>query len=267
MLDLLFNPQKAERHPIEIFLIGAFYSSISIALGLWVFKESTSLAIVFLTVVSCLYVVQGAIKMEEKKEKNWNEESWILKEHRSPVILILALFLGFTFSFALWSFSLPPETSSTVFQLQGASINQITAITGKAIDQTATLTNIFNNNIKIILISLIFALFFGAGAIYVLVWNASVMGFVIGTISRETFGLIALPIAFVKYFLHGIPEMIAYILAAIAGGVLYFAFIKGDLLDKDKIKRLILDIMSLVLISILLLLFSAIIEVYISPLI
>ncbi len=267
MLDLLFNPQRAERHPFEIFLIAAFYSSLSIILGLWIFKESTSLAIIFLTTLSCLYVVQGAIKMEEKKEKNWNSESWLLKEHKSIAILILALFIGFTFSSAMWAFFLPQETSGTVFHLQGSSVEQIKLITGKAIDTSATLSIIFNNNIKIILIALVFALFYGAGAIYIIAWNASVMGFVIGTVARETFGLIALPIAFAKYFIHGIPEMLAYILASIAGGILYFAFIKGDLTNKDKVKRIILDTLSLVLISILLLLFSAILEVYISPLI
>ncbi len=267
MLDLLFNPAKAERHPFEIFLIAVFYSSLSIVLGLWIFKEQTSLAIIFLTTLSCLYVVQGAIKMEEKKEKNWQSEKWLLKEHRPIATLILMLFIGFTVSSALWAFFLPPETSSTVFALQGSSVEQIKLITGKAVDSGATLTNILNNNIKLILISLIFAVFYGAGAIYIIAWNASVMGFVIGSVAKETFGLIALPIAFAKYFLHGIPEMLAYILTSLAGGILYFAFIKGDLTNKDKIKRIILDVSSLILISILLLLFSAILEVYISPLI
>ncbi len=267
MLDLLFNSQRAERHPFEIFIIATFYSSLSIILGLWIFKDQASLAIIFLTTLSCLYVVQGAIKMEEKKEKNWNSESWLLKEHKPIAILILMLFIGFTFSSALWAFFLPSETSSTVFQMQGSTIEQIKLITGKAIDTSATLTNIFNNNIKIILVSLVFAIFYGAGAIYIIAWNASVMGFVIGSITKETFGLIALPIVFAKYFLHGIPEMLAYILASIAGGILYFAFIKGDLTNKDKIKRIVFDTISLILISILLLLASAILEVYVSPLI
>ncbi len=267
MLDVLFNPARAERHPLEIAIVAFFYSSISIILGLWIFKESISLAIIFLTTISCLYVIQGAIKIEEKKEKNWNDEKWLLKQHKSIAIMILALFIGFTFSFALWSFFLPQEISQTVFTMQGSSVEQVKLITGKATDISATFTTLFTNNIKIVLISLIFAVFYGAGAIYIIAWNASVMGFVIGTISRETFGLIALPIAFAKYFLHGIPEMLAYILASVAGGILYFALIKGDLVNKDKIKRIILDTTALILIAILLLLFSAILEIYISPLI
>lgn len=267
MLDLLFNPARAERHPLEIFIIAAFYSSLSIILGLWIFKESTSLAIVFLTVLSCLYVVQGAIKMEEKKEKNYESESWMIKEHKSIAILILALFLGFTFSFTLWTFFLPQEISGSVFGLQSSSIEQIKLITGKATDSTSSISIILTNNMKIVLISLIFAIFYGAGAIYILVWNASVMGFVIGSISRETFGLIALPIAAAKYFLHGIPEMIAYILSAIAGGILYFAFLRGDLTNKYRVKRIIVDVLCLMGLSIIILIFAALLEVFVSPLI
>jgi len=267
MLDLLFNPQKAERHPLEIVIIGIFYSSLSILLGLWVFKSQASLAIIFLTTLSCVYVVQGAIKMEEKKEKNYEQETWLLKQHKPIIILILALFIGFTISATLWTLFLPAKTSAIVFELQATSIYQIQSITGNAIYPENPLIQIIKNNLNIILVSTIIALFFGAGAIYILAWNASVMGFAIGSIARESFGLLALPITFTKYFLHGIPEIIAYIIASIAGAILYFAFIKGDLTNKNKNKRILVDVAMLLLISIILIVISAFIEVYISSLI
>ena len=267
MLDLLFNPQKAQRHPFEIMIIGIFYSSLSIFFGLWIFSHSTSLAIVFLTVISCLYVVQGAIKMEEKKQKNWNSEKWLLNQHKGIALLIISLFVGFTISFAIWTFFLPVEMSEIVFELQNISVQHIKLITGNATNITAPIVQIFTNNLNVVLISLVFALFYGAGAIYIIVWNASVMGFVIGSIARKSLGLIAMPIAFTKYFIHGIPEMLAYIVAAIAGGTIYFAFIRGDLTDKDRIKRIVIDTVVLFIISIVLLIISAVLEVYVSSLI
>lgn len=263
MLDLLFKSQKAERHPIEMVLIGIFYSSLSILLGSWIFDSSQSLAIVFLTVLSCLYVVQGAIRVEEKKEKNYNSEKWILKEHKGVVILIVSLFVGFMISFTLWSFFLPEEIGLEIFDLQKTSIDQIKVITGKAIFPDSFSIILFNN-LKIILISLIFALFYGAGAIYILVWNASVMGYVMGTIVRESTNLLIIPTVMFKYSLHGLPEMLAYILAAIAGGILYFAFLRGDLLRKERLKRIIIDIGVLVLISVILLILAALVEIYVS---
>jgi stage II sporulation protein M len=267
MFDILFNPDKAERHPLEIILVGMFYSAISVLMGLWVFKKSASLPIVFLTVLSCLYIVQSAFKMEEKKEKNWNSEFQTLKDHKPLVKMILCLFLGFTITFSLFSMFLPPENSLVIFNMQQNSVEHIKAITGNAINLNSSFSKIFSNNINIVLISLIFAIFYGAGVIYILAWNASVMGFVIGTLARETFGLVALPIAFLKYFIHGIPEMMAYILSAIAGGIIYFAFIKGDMTKKNRVKRILIDAGSLILISIFLLIIAAILEVFVSPLI
>lgn len=204
--------------------------------------------------------------MEEKKEKNYNSERWIIGSHRPIVFMILALFLGFVISFALWSLFLPPETSSTVFSLQKDSVDHIRAITGNAISTGEPFMQILKNNVNIVLISIVFAFFFGAGAVYIIAWNASVMGFVIGSAARESLGLLALPVAAVKYFIHGIPEMIAYIIASVAGGILYFALIRGDLTKEGRSKRIIIDAIALFLISILILVIAAIIEVYISPL-
>ena len=81
MFKILFNPKKAKRHPIEMMFIGIFYSSLSILLSVHLFPEYSSLVMVFLTVLSCLYVVQGAIKLEESNERIYKSETWILKKH------------------------------------------------------------------------------------------------------------------------------------------------------------------------------------------
>ena len=107
MIKILFNPKRAERHPFEMFLIGLFYSSLSIILSLWVFPEHASLFMVFFTVISCIYIVQGAIKREESKDLDYKSEKWVLKSHIKTLKFFLALFLGFVFSFTLWAFLLP----------------------------------------------------------------------------------------------------------------------------------------------------------------
>jgi uncharacterized membrane protein SpoIIM required for sporulation len=209
--------------------------------------------------------MQGAIKMEEKKEEEIHSEKWILREHFKTLSLFLFLFLGFVFAFTFWSFILPPEKVSILFSIQNSVVNQIKSIAGTG---NSTLGNtffvIFLNNLKVLFLSLLFAFFYGAGAIFILVWNASVMGFVIGNLARNTFGIISLPVAFTQYFLHGIPEMFAYLTASLAGGVIYIAFIRGDLLEKAKAKKIIIDTSILVISAIFLLLIAALIEIYIS---
>lgn len=266
MLNILFNPKRAERHPVEMMIIAIFYSSISIVLSLWIFPEHSSLVMVFFTVLSCVYVIQRAMKIEEAKERPYKSEKWILKEHSKLILFLLFLFLGYVFSFTFWALVLPEAKISIVFNLQSSVVEGIrtNALTGNA-NTGNNFFLILINNFKVLLFSLIFAFFYGAGSLFVLVWNASVMGFVIGSLARENLGIISLPVAFARYFLHGIPEMIAYLTAVVAGGIIYIAVWRGDFLKKGRLKKLFIDTILLVSISIVLLIIAAAIEVFISP--
>ncbi|MDP2924933.1 MAG: stage II sporulation protein M, partial [Nanoarchaeota archaeon] len=235
-------------------------------LSIWIFPEHSSLIMVFFTVLSCVYIVQKAIKIEEDKERSYKSELWILKEHSKLLIFLLFLFIGFVFSFSLWALFLPEDKLLILFSLQNNIVEGIRSgsMTGNAITGN-TFFIIISNNFKVLIFSLVLAFFYGAGSIFVLSWNASVMGFVIGDLARGANGLISLPIAFAKYFLHGIPEMLAYITMALAGGIIYTAVWKGDLFKFQKFKKLTLDVFVLMLISVLLLFLAAAIEVYVSP--
>jgi len=265
---ILFNPRKAQRHPLEFMLIAIFYSSLSVIIGSWIFPEYASLIIVALSVFSCLYVVQGAIRAEEAKERNYKTEGWLLQRHKKTLKFLLLLFIGFVISFALWTFFLPTDQISTLFSLQDSTVENVKASvgTGSAVNQGSLLT-IIGNNLKVSFISLIFALLYGAGALFIIIWNASVMGFVIGDLARNAFGIASLPIAFIKYFVHGIPEVLAYLTMALAGGIIYVAAWEGDFHDPGRRKTIIRDTLTLVLISVGLILISALIEVFITPLI
>ncbi len=268
MPHILFNPKKAERHPIEMGLLGFFYASLSILLSAWIFPDYSSLVMVFLTVLSCLYVVQGILKLEESKEKDYLSEEWLLREHSKVLTFLLFLFIGFVFAFAFWTLVLPADTVSVLFNMQGDVVEGIRGMvaTGDATSGEAFYIILFNN-FKVLFISLVFAFFYGAGAIFILAWNASVMGFVVGDLARQTLGFVALPIAFTKYFLHGIPEMLAYLTISLAGGIIYISAWRGDFLKQGRLKRLVLDSVILVVLSAILLFAAAAIEVYISPLI
>ncbi|MEM0465954.1 MAG: stage II sporulation protein M [Candidatus Pacearchaeota archaeon] len=269
MFKILFSPKRAQRHPLEMMLIGTFYSSISILVGALLFSEYSSIVMIFLTVLPCVYVIQGALKIEEERDKNYESEARLLKKHSKLIILLLFLFIGFVFSFIFWTIVLPNEKVSHLFKLQESVVDGIkkNIITGNFVSADSILFKIILNNSKVLLLSLILAFFYGAGAIFILVWNASVMGFVIGNLTKTSLGIVGLPVAFTKYFIHGIPEMLSYLIAAFAGGIIYTAIWRGDLFNKEKNKRIILDVITLILISFFLLISAALIEVYISPII
>lgn len=268
MYNILFNPKKAERHPIEMMIVGFFYASLSILLSVWIFPDYSSLVMVFLTVLSCLYIIQGALRREEYNELDYKSEGWVLRHHSRVLLFLLFLFFGFVFSFSFWTFVLPVEKVSILFNLQESVVKGIREMVATGNVTSGEAFNIILlNNFKVLFISLIFAFFYGAGAIFILSWNASVMGFVIGDLARDTLGFVALPIAFTKYFLHGIPEMLAYLTAALAGGIIYVALWRGDLMRRGRLKRLAIDSLILIFLSAFLLVLAAVIEVYLSPLI
>src|SRR3989344_7916412 len=113
--SILLSPKRAERHYIEIILVGFFYSSISIFLSMWIFPSDNSLAIIFLTVISCLYITQSILITEEDKESDYKSEKWILKEHIKLIVFLLSLMFGFIISFAFWKIVLPNSITSNIF--------------------------------------------------------------------------------------------------------------------------------------------------------
>lgn len=263
MFEILVRRKKAEKHPFQMFFIGIVYASLAIPVSLLIFKPYASLAMVFFTVLSSVHVVQGVLSLEEKKERFAESEPWLLKEHRKALLFFLFLFLGFVVAFSFWSFILPTDVVAQLFQSQENSINRIQSITGNAISGES-LKKILFNNIKVMLLSILLALFYGAGSIFILAWNASVMGLAIGNFAKTTAGLLGIPLALTKYLVHGLPEIAAYFIAALAGGIIGIAIIKKDF-SKERIKTIGIDIIMLLFIAIILLITAAFIEVYISP--
>jgi len=126
---------------------------------------------------------------------------------------------------------------------------------------------IFFNNLQLLLLVFLLSLLFGAGSLFVLAWNASILGVffgsAIGELVNRTVGTnlySALPITVWTIWFHGVPEFISFFLAAISGGVLGIVLIKrkySDKLFKNVIKQSCIVFLS----SLILLAIAAAIEV------
>ena len=280
VIESLLNPLKAEKKPWQMFFIGFFYSSIAILLSLWIFKEEASLIMVFFTVMACIPIVYNTMRLEENKDLEISKEMALLKEHNKAIIFLMFLFFGITLSFVAWYIFLPSEDLNFVFGKQITTIQSITnQASGHAYQQFSTFSKILFNNIKVLVFAILFAFIYGAGAIFILTWNASVIGTAIGNFIRTNIsqyaGLLGFEkfssyfgvasIGLLRYILHGIPEIIAYFYGGLAGGIISVAIIKKHYKD-EKFFHIIFDISELLVISIMFLLIAAFIEVYITPL-
>jgi len=280
VLETIINPINAERKPWEMFFIGIVYSSVAILLSFWIFHEYTSLVMVFLTTMACVPLLYNTIKLEEKKDIIINEERTLLREHSKVISFLLFLFLGFALSFAAWYVFLPADLAQNAFSVQTQTITNInTGATGMAFQSLGILTKIFFNNIKVLIFCILFAFIYGAGAIFILTWNASVIGAAIGNFVRigisaeaSMLGLMGtakyfhiFSLGLLRYAIHGIPEIAAYFIGGLAGSIISIAVIRHDLGTK-KYEKILLDSSDLVIIAIVVLFLAALLEVYVTPL-
>ncbi|MFC1741730.1 stage II sporulation protein M [Nanoarchaeota archaeon] len=270
VLEGMIKPLKAEKKPFELFFLGIIFSSVAIVFGLFVFSPYSSIVSIALTAIVCVPIIYGVIKMEEKKCLEIKKELLLVKEHGRALLFFLFLFFGFVISFAAWYTFLPEPYLGEVFSVQTETISGVTnAATGAAVSTSGIVADLVSHNIKVLLFCLLFAFFYGFGAIFILTWNASVVGAAIGDAIRSSVStgfFSAITTGLSRYLIHGIPEIAAYFTAGLAGGIISIAVINHDF-KGPMFKNIVKDSTGLVLISVALIVISAFLEVYVSPLV
>ena len=279
VLESLINPFRAEQHPRRMFLIGFLYASVAIFLSLWIFQEQASMVMVFLTTMTAIPLIYNTIKYEEKKDTSVLTEKSLLKEHGKALMFLLFLFLGVTLSCAFWYTVLPSHLINYLFKIQIETITDInTSVTGFSIQTLDLFTKILFNNFKVLVFCILFSFIYGIGAIFILIWNASVIGTAIGnTVRTEIYkisSLVGLPLVasysriisygLLRYAIHGIFEILAYFVAGMAGGIISIAVIKHDFGTKSY-EKILMDSSILLLLSLFLLVLAAFLEVFVTP--
>ncbi|MDP2750980.1 MAG: stage II sporulation protein M [Nanoarchaeota archaeon] len=281
VLESITTPLDAERRPWLLFIIGFLYTTMAVFIANWIFPDYAG--IVFLTFIVMAFVplLYATMKDEEEKDLGTDDEIKLLVGHSKALNFFMFLFLGITFSVGLLYLVMPTHISGAIFEPQISTINKIqgaaTGVEGNVISINA-FNRIFFNNIKVLGFCILFSLLYGAGAIFILAWNASVIGVAVGEFARHQIVRYASVLGFVnvssyfqaiglglmRYMIHGIPEVAAYFVGALAGGILSVAIINHEIGTK-KFEKVLSDVGILVVISLGMLLFGALLEVYVTP--
>ena len=273
VLESIINPFTAEKRPWEMFFIGFIYASVAILLSLWIFKSHASLVMIFFTVFASIPVVFSVIKLEEEKDLAIASEKTLLKEHSKALSFFMFLFLGFTTAFTLWYVFLPASVSSSLFSIQTETITAVNSkISGNIVNNLGIVSKIFFNNLKVLVFCILFAFIYGFGAIFILTWNASVIGAAMGNFIRANLGnapSIASyfhigSLGILRYAVHGIPEIAAYFIAGLAGAIISIAVVRHDF-KSDRFEHVLLDSAELILLSVIVLVSAAFLEVFVTP--
>jgi len=279
VLESIINPIKAEENPRRLFLVGFLYATIGLFLGYWVFADQASLVMVFLTVFACIPLLYKTMKVEEEKDLKIKNEGMILKEHSKALSFLILLFFGMVIAFSLWYTLLPASTANSMFRVQTQMITSLNQhVTGHVTNLTL-FSRIFMNNLKVLIFCILFSFIYGAGAIFILTWNASVIGAAIGNFVRTNISgyaaqlglgnlssyFYAASMGLLRYSIHGTPEILAYFVAGLAGGIISVAVMRHNFSTKA-FERILLDSSDLIMIAVFLLFVAGLLEVYITPL-
>ena len=255
VLEKLVSVRTAVKEPGWMFLIGGIISVTCLTISFFIFETSVGLFTTFLVTFSMtpfmlnLVVRQEEIEEDEREIKKLN----ILQRHKDILKVYAAFFAGMILSLSIIYLMLPEHTVEKLFEDQ---INEIKIIRGSFLFFD-NFQKIILNNIGVLFLCFVLSFIFGAGAIFILAWNASVLSAAIGMAAKSIGGLKGLPLAVIIFFPHGVPEILAYFIGGIAGGIISAAIVRRK---SPRFFFIVRDSFKLMGISVLLLVLAAFIE-------
>jgi uncharacterized membrane protein SpoIIM required for sporulation len=278
VLESLVKVKQAQKRPLVVGMLGFLYASVAVFLSLWIFRSDASLVLVFLTVFASLPLVYKTLRYEAEKDLHAKDDIKLSSIHFKSLEVFMFLFIGVTVALVLWFVFMPFEIVTDLFATQLSTINAVNSHTTGAFTSWNFLSLIVTNNLKVLAFCVLFSFFFGAGAIFILTWNASVIAAAMGTFIREGLSKSAEVVGFwtvatyfqvfsmgvLRYFTHGLLEILAYFIGGMAGGLISVAMLNRDY-EGTQFKKITRDAVDLLILAVLVTVIAGLIEVFVTP--
>ncbi|MFH1100284.1 MAG: stage II sporulation protein M [Candidatus Micrarchaeota archaeon] len=234
VLESIVSPKDARKNTWKIALLAFVFVSIGIIAADFLGVYTSIIALTLIAIPAVPFIWRLFESEEDEIERTVVLGSRTIARHFPTILIMSMLFIGLIAGFVFWFLVLPSDKTNTVFEVQLNELKAVGASTGQVILSfnnekfLETFEMLFFHNLGVLLIILFFSLLYGAGAVFVFVWNASIIGVfigkyalaaaagasdlsaIIGGIATSALGL----------FPHGSFELIAYLLGALAGGIL-----------------------------------------------
>jgi uncharacterized membrane protein SpoIIM required for sporulation len=253
MIDKLLRAYMVEKKPWYAIILGFLFASLGIIFSFLIFRTEPSFPAVFITTLASAPLIVKIIK-SERQEKS------ILRRHEKVIEIYFYLFFGMTIAFALFSTFLPNDISSAIFSEQLSKFSSGHFTSGYFSKQSVVFLEIVINNLGLVLFFFLLSLFYGSGSMFLLAWNSSILGVMWGNILKVSLSLMD-PLMFVKnvFFIFPflLPEVEAYFLASIAGGI-----VSVNLENKKKLETAMNDSLIFLTVSIVMIFVAGAIEAF-----
>ncbi|MCX6801319.1 MAG: stage II sporulation protein M [Candidatus Diapherotrites archaeon] len=267
VLESVLGERVVRKHPLFILFMAVVISVGSLICANAFFPAYSSvLSIAFITIGFAPLIHR--ILLHEESEEALTKKSCVtfFARHFNLIMIYVWLFVGIILTFSIVYLVIPQEQSKSIFSEQMKTFCAISGkceggnpfsmvagesekagtVTGKATalameecknSETKNLAScaayIFENNSGVLVFTLILSLFYGAGAIFLIAWNASVLGIFFGEMIAS--GAIVQGLGMLESMLigHGPPELLGYIFGALAGAIISAMVAKGKFLTHE----------------------------------
>jgi len=276
VIEKLLEEKWVKRRSSYSLFIGVLVTLISFSISFALFRNARSFigvsTILFTTIIT-VPLINRLLSLEEKRELT---KKSFFQKHEAIIDFFIYFFIGVfvvLFEIALIS----PNLVFSEQNLYGATEVKIEKSESR-LPQPPPLPGsenkevfvLFKNNFYLMIIAFVLSLFYGAGALFLIILNASIFASALARVVYSTIPRLGLIFIFNflacnlgVMFLHMVPEVIGYLLAAIAGGILSQAFIREKIGSKN-FKVILKDSFILLIIATIVLFLAAIIEHRIS---
>ena len=282
---------KARKNPLYLTLFTFLITTAGIWLSYYVFPESASiLSLAFVTMAFAPFIHRLFIVETSQEEETPGWSASFLVRHFDLIEIYGVIFAGIIIAYVFWFAMLPssdcnnewncwfPEREA-VFSEQEKVYKAITGVsatakasisgTGRAVGELECKTAggssiegctifIFTNNSIVLVLAILFSFIYGAGAVFLVGWNASVIGTFIGVevVEKHIFAGIGRAAG---YLPHGIWEIGGYFVGATAGGIITAALARKHYTEKQ-FEIIAKDALLLIFIAYAALLIGAVVE-------
>ncbi|MBN2421358.1 stage II sporulation protein M [Candidatus Woesearchaeota archaeon] len=268
MFDKIFDPRKVQSNANYALFAGVFFTLVSFAASYILFQRTT-----FVGVASVIFTIALAmplvIKFFERAEKK--DESFFPRT-KHMFDFYIYFFIGAFVVFFLVSLAMPSKVLTSE-QLYGSATRIIlpqNGIPAPPIEEFSLFMKIWANNNYVMVVAFVLSLLYGAGSLLLMVLNASIFASSLSDVIRQSmaggdffsmFSFMSCNMGIMLF--HMIPEVAAYLLAAIAGGKLSSAVVDEKLFSPGFFKTLKNSVLIFIA-SLFLLAIGALIETNIS---
>ena len=252
VLEAIISPKTSRKNPWIIAILAFVFVTIGVLASDYLGIEKSIMAITLTAIPAVPFLWRLFDFEEEETEQSIVLGSRTIARHL-PIILVMSMFfIGLIGGFVFWNIALPSDKAEQLFEVQLNELRNIGAVSGKAISTnepneaanfneplsgravfpidnnrfTSTFEMLFFHNLGVLLIILLFSLLYGAGAVLVFVWNASIIGTFIATYAKNAAAgvgvslISSVGVSALSLVPHGSFELLAYLIAALGGGIL-----------------------------------------------